>query len=73
MESRPSVRTSYSLERNNEETPKLKLVVVGDGECGKTSLLMVHTTGVFPKVSVDVNDEHDVCVCARVGICTDRL
>ena len=28
-------------------TPK-KLVIIGDGACGKTSLLMVYTGGKFP-------------------------
>ena len=27
-----------------------KLVIVGDGACGKTSLLSVFTLGYFPKV-----------------------
>lgn len=35
-------------------TPKkgeeLKIVVVGDGGCGKTSLLMVYAKGDFPEV-----------------------
>jgi GTPase SAR1 family protein len=38
------------------ELPKLisngrKLVIVGDGACGKTSLCSVFTLGYFPKVS----------------------
>lgn len=28
-----------------------KLVIIGDGACGKTSLLSVFTLGYFPKVS----------------------
>ena len=29
-----------------------KLVIIGDGACGKTSLLSVFTLGYFPTVSV---------------------
>jgi GTPase SAR1 family protein len=30
---------------------KKKLVIVGDGASGKTSLMFVYTNGVFPEVS----------------------
>ena len=29
---------------------ELKIVIVGDGGCGKTSLLMVYAKGNFPEV-----------------------
>lgn len=29
---------------------ELKIVIVGDGGCGKTSLLMVYSQGAFPEV-----------------------
>lgn len=29
---------------------ELKIVIVGDGGCGKTSLLMVYAKGDFPEV-----------------------
>jgi Rho family protein len=29
----------------------MKLVIIGDGDCGKTSLLSVFTLGFFPTVS----------------------
>lgn len=29
---------------------ELKIVIVGDGGCGKTSLLMVYSQGSFPEV-----------------------
>lgn len=37
---------------------ELKIVIVGDGGCGKTSLLMVYAKGDFPEVrrtSVSLN------------------
>lgn len=30
---------------------EVKVVIVGDGGCGKTSLLMVYAKGAFPEVS----------------------
>ncbi|KAI8849609.1 P-loop containing nucleoside triphosphate hydrolase protein [Chytridium lagenaria] len=35
-----------------DETPRKKLVVVGDGGCGKTALLTVFATGVFPSTYI---------------------
>lgn len=40
-------RTGNSATTNGEE---LKIVIVGDGGCGKTSLLMVYAKGDFPEV-----------------------
>ena len=40
-------RTGNGTTRNGEE---LKIVIVGDGGCGKTSLLMVYAKGDFPEV-----------------------
>jgi GTPase SAR1 family protein len=37
-----------------------KLVIVGDGACGKTSLLSVFTLGYFPKVMFPLYTETDV-------------
>lgn len=36
---------------NGTHTDSLKIVIVGDGGCGKTSLLMVYAKGDFPEVS----------------------
>jgi len=33
-----------------------KLVIIGDGACGKTSLLSVFTLGYFPEVSSELKD-----------------
>ena len=40
--------TGNGTTRKSEE---LKIVIVGDGGCGKTSLLMVYAKGDFPEVS----------------------
>ncbi|KTG38466.1 hypothetical protein cypCar_00031540 [Cyprinus carpio] len=34
---------------NGTQTDSLKIVIVGDGGCGKTSLLMVYAKGDFPE------------------------
>ena len=50
------VTTSNNSERitdsvaEKERLEKIKCVVVGDGGCGKTSLLTVHAKGEFPEV-----------------------
>lgn len=33
-----------------KKVEELKIVIVGDGGCGKTSLLMVYANGDFPEV-----------------------
>lgn len=35
---------------NVKKGGELKIVIVGDGGCGKTSLLMVYAKGDFPEV-----------------------
>lgn len=35
---------------NTKQGEELKIVIVGDGGCGKTSLLMVYAKGDFPEV-----------------------
>lgn len=35
---------------NAKKGEELKIVIVGDGGCGKTSLLMVYAKGDFPEV-----------------------
>ena len=48
-----------------------KLVVVGDGECGKTSLLMVFCRGEFPEYYVPTIFENYVSEL-QVGVETER-
>jgi GTPase SAR1 family protein len=42
-----------------------KLVIIGDGACGKTSLLSVFTLGYFPKV---VFPRHQLIVGLRMSL-----
>lgn len=45
---------------------ELKIVIVGDGGCGKTSLLMVYAKGDFPevrRVKMSCNDTHLLMLC----------
>ncbi|CAO3699821.1 unnamed protein product [Rhizopus stolonifer] len=52
----------------SEKPIKRKLIVVGDGACGKTSLLNVYTRGYFPQVyepTVFENYVNDVCIEGR--------
>ena len=37
---------------------ELKIVIVGDGGCGKTSLLMVYAKGDFPEVRMSCRLPH---------------
>jgi Rho family protein len=37
-------------QQNGEPVMRRKLVIIGDGACGKTSLLSVFTLGYFPTV-----------------------
>lgn len=41
------VGTGNTAAKHRQE---LKIVIVGDGGCGKTSLLMVYAKGDFPEV-----------------------
>ncbi|TVY90364.1 GTP-binding protein [Lachnellula willkommii] len=41
-----------------------KLVIIGDGACGKTSLLSVFTLGYFPTVSQTLSDARDILLTA---------
>lgn len=43
--------TNTTAKRLGREVVRRKLVIVGDGACGKTSLLSVFTLGYFPKVT----------------------
>lgn len=44
-----------------------KLVIIGDGACGKTSLLSVFTLGYFPTVSV-MQSESSWTRCLTVSL-----
>lgn len=42
------------MTNNGSTSDELKIVIVGDGGCGKTSLLMVYAKGDFPEVSENI-------------------
>lgn len=44
-------RKQKQLESGADSFLRRKLVIIGDGACGKTSLLSVFTLGYFPTVS----------------------
>lgn len=52
---------------NSAATIRRKLVIVGDGACGKTSLLSVFTLGSFPKEYVPTVFENYVTECRVDG------
>lgn len=47
----PAEGTKKQKQKQATLRKELKLVVVGDGGCGKTSLLLVYARGAFPEVS----------------------
>ncbi|KAI8099694.1 GTP-binding protein Rho3 [Halteromyces radiatus] len=56
-------------EKTSNISVRRKLVVVGDGNCGKSSLLNVFTKGIFPQVyepTVFENYVHEITVDGRV-------
>lgn len=40
---------------NTSQQEEFRVVIVGDGGCGKTSLLSVYTAGVFPEVRAGIH------------------
>ena len=46
-----NTRRSAMAEQQGQNVMRRKLVIIGDGACGKTSLLSVFTLGYFPTVS----------------------
>lgn len=50
-----------------------KLVIIGDGACGKTSLLSVFTLGYFPTVRLLNPLSNSPPLTTGAEICTDRL
>lgn len=42
------------MTNNGNTSDELKIVIVGDGGCGKTSLLMVYAKGDFPEVRENI-------------------
>ncbi|XP_044294173.1 rho-related GTP-binding protein RhoD [Varanus komodoensis] len=52
MQGVPETSGQSGTKTKTEGIPEIKVVTVGDGGCGKTSLLMVFAKGEFPKVYV---------------------
>lgn len=44
--------TGEARQRGDKGRKEVKMVIVGDGGCGKTSLLMVYAKGSFPEVGM---------------------
>lgn len=48
---------------NGTQADALKIVIVGDGGCGKTSLLMVYAKGDFPEVRFLIWGTYKCSIC----------
>lgn len=68
----PAMKASQAAD---EEAPlgarSVKVVLVGDGGCGKTSLLMVFAEGAFPEVSAGALRARRPRLCAHPRLATD--
>lgn len=51
---------------------EIKAVIVGDGGCGKTSLLLAFARGDFPKVDPGIAVPRWAGDCPRVGVVTGK-
>lgn len=54
---------------NGTQADALKIVIVGDGGCGKTSLLMVYAKGDFPEVRFLIWGTYKCSICLTWQFC----